>query len=149
MSWVIGYFLVLYRAFSVGYLYCCIVDIFRCLFILVLLRLVRGNLLIYFLISKLMTLKKMVFLFFVSCFFSFSFGYLLVLLIFFSPHVYAKFNSFKSVAVDSILCCAGFRIRCKINWNTKIRCWQLLQLLIIILKKALELVTILKLLHEP
>ena len=45
----------------------------------------------------------------------FSFGYLLVLLIFFSPHVYAKFNCFKTVVVDSILCCAGFRIRCKIN----------------------------------
>ena len=47
--------------------------------------------------------------------FCFSFGCLLVLLIFFSPHVYAKFNCFKTVAVDSILCCAGFRIRCKIN----------------------------------
>ena len=73
----------------------------------------------------------------------------LVLLIFFSPHVYAKFNCFKTVAVDSILCCAGFRIRCKINWNTKIHCWQLLQLSIIMFKKALELVTFLKLLHVP
>ena len=75
-------------------LYC---GYFRCLFILVLLRLVRGNPMICFLISKLMTLKRA----------SFSFGYLLVLLIFFSPHVYAKFDSFKSVAVDSIFAVPG------------------------------------------
>ena len=133
MSWVIGCFLVLYRAFSVGYLYCCIVDIFRCLFILTLLRLVRGNPMICFLISKLMILKKSIIG--IPFFFLFSFECLLVLFIFFSPHVYAKFNCFKTVSVDSILCCAGFRIRCKINWDTKIRCWQLLQLSIIILKK--------------
>ena len=147
MIWVIGCFLVLYRAFSVGYLYCCIVDIFRCLFILVLLRLVRGNPMICFLISKLMTLKKRASLVLLSLFFLVL--DVLVLLIFFSPHVYAKFNCFKTVAVDSILCCAGFRIRCKINWNTKIHCWQLLQLSIIMFKKALELVTFLKLLHVP
>ena len=70
-----------------------------------------------------------------SFFFLFSFECLLALFIFFSPHVYAKFNCFKTVSVDSILCSAGFRIRCKINWDTKIRCWQLLQLSIIILKK--------------
>ena len=141
-------FLVLYRAFSVGYQYCCIVDIFRCLFILTLLPLVRGNPMICFLISKLMTLKKRASLVLLFLFF-FSFGCLLVLLIFFSPHVYAKFNCLKTVAVDSILCSAGFRIRCKINWNTKIHCWQLLQLSIIMFKKALELVTFLKLLHVP
>ena len=133
MIWVIGCFLVLYRAFSVGYLYCCIVDIFRCLFILTLLRLVRGNPMICFLISKLMILKKSIIV--SSFFFLFSFECLVVLFIFFSPHVYAKFNCFKTVSVDSILCSAGFRIRCKINWDTKIRCWQLLQLSIIILKK--------------
>ena len=133
MIWVIGCFLVLYRAFSVGYLYCCIVDIFRCLFILTLLRLVRGNPMICFLISKLMILKKSIIG--SSFFFPFSFECLVVLFIFFSPHVYAKFNCFKTVSVDSILCSAGFRIRCKINWDTKIRCWQLLQLSIIILKK--------------
>ena len=136
MIWVIGCFLVLYRAFSVGYLYCsdcCIVDIFRCLFILVLLRLVRGNPMICFLISKLMILKKNIIG--SSFFFLFSFECLVVLFIFFSSHVYAKFNCFKTVSVDSILCSAGFRIRCKINWDTKIRCWQLLQLSIIILKK--------------
>ena len=133
MIWVIGCFLVLYRAFSVGYLYCCIVDIFRCLFILTLLRLVRGNPMICFLISKLMILKKSIIG--IPFFFLFSFECLLVLFIFFSPHVYAKFNCFKTVSVDSILCSAGFRIRCKINWDTKIRCWQLLQLSIIILKK--------------
>ena len=133
MIWVIGCFLVLYRAFSVGYLYCCIVDIFRCLFILALLRLVRGNPMICFLISKLMILKKSIIG--SSFFFLFSFECLVVLFIFFSPHVYAKFNCFKTVSVDSILCSAGFRIRCKINWDTKIRCWQLLQLSIIILKK--------------
>ena len=134
MSWVIGCFLVLYRAFSVGYLYCCtcIVDIFRFLFILTLLRLVRGNPMIWFLISKLMILKKSII---GIPFFLFSFECLLVLFIVFSPHVYAKLNCFKTVAVDSILCCAGFRIRCKMNWDTKIRCWQLLQLSIIILKK--------------
>ena len=78
----------------------------------------------------------------------FSFGYLLVLLIFFSPHVYAKFDSFKSVAVDSIFA-VPVPYQMQINWNTEIRCWQLLQLSIIMLKKALELVIILKLLHEP
>ena len=135
MSWVIGCFLLLYRAFSVGYLYCCtcIVDIFRFLFIFTLLRLVRGNPMICFLISKLMILKKSIIG--SSFFFPFSFECLVVLFIFFSPHVYAKFNCFKTVSVDSILCSAGFRIRCKINWDTKIRCWQLLQLSIIILKK--------------
>ena len=144
---MIGCFLVLYRAFSVGYQYCCIVDIFRCLFILTLLLLVRGNPMNCFLISKLMTLKKRASLVLLSLFFLVL--DVLVLLIFFSPHVYAKFNCFKTVAVDSILCCAGFRIRCKINWNTKIHCWQLLQLSIIMFKKALELVTFLKLLHVP
>ena len=79
-----------------------------------------------------------------SFFFLFSFECLLVLFIFFSPHVYAKFNCFKTVSVDSILCSAGFRIRYKIDWDTKIRCWQLLQLSI---KKALKRVTVLKLLH--
>ena len=133
MIWVIGCFLVLYRAFSVGYLYCCIVDIFRCLFILTLLRLVRGNPMICFLISKLMILKKSIIG--SSFFFFFFFECLVVLFIFFSPHVYAKFNCFKTVSVDSILCSAGFRIRCNINWDTKIRCWQLLQLSIMILKK--------------
>ena len=126
-------------------LYC---GYFSMSFILTLLLLVRGNPMICFLISKLMTLKKRASLVLLFLFF-FSFGCLLVLLIFFSPHVYAKFNCLKTVAVDSILCCAGFRIRCKINWNTKIHCWQLLQLSIIMFKKALELVTFLKLLHVP
>ena len=126
-------------------LYC---GYFSMSFILTLLLLVRGNPMICFLISKLMTLKKRASLVLLFLFF-FSFGCLLVLLIFFSPHVYAKFNCLKTVAVDSILCSAGFRIRCKINWNTKIHCWQLLQLSIIMFKKALELVTFLKLLHVP
>ena len=71
---------------------------------------------ICFLKSKLMTIKKSVgvpFSLFVS--FLFSFGCLLILLTFFSEHVHAKFNCFKTVAVDSVLCCAGFRIRWKMN----------------------------------
>ena len=125
-------------------LYC---GYFSMSFILTLLLLVRGNPMICFLISKLMTLKKRASL--VLLFLFFLVLDVLLLLIFFSPHVYAKFNCFKTVAVDSILCYAGFRIRCKINWNTKIHCWQLLQLSIIMFKKALELVTFLKLLHVP